>query len=199
MWNRRTSNFTWLFRSIGRRCFCMAHLPLQQLHIFPQSPVLRRQGQCLACLLQGQSGPPRMVKRLTAQIMGQAAPRLRLADVGAGSLLDRQRLTGGIQHTVPHLPLHPATHPQSPQYGVRPCVIDKKKPVVPHGSNKNFSVCCHGTLDKSRLLIYEITNGCGGDTRSAGRIPVALVALSWQLKKIFWKCPTHWISKETSA
>lgn len=101
--------------------------------------------------------------------------------------------------TVPHLPLHPATHPQSPQYGVRPCVIDKKKPVVPHGSNKNFSVCCHGTLDKRRLLIYEITNGCGGDTRSAGRIPVALVALSWQLKKIFWECPTHWISKETSA
>ena len=101
--------------------------------------------------------------------------------------------------TVPHLPLHPATHPQSPQYGVRPCVIDKKKPAVPHGSNKNFSVCCHGTLDKRCLLIYETINGCTGDTRSAGRIPVALVALSWQLKKIFWECPTHWISKETSA
>ena len=130
MWNRRTSNFTWLFRSIGRRCFCMAHLPLQQLHIFPQSPVLRRQGQRPARLLQGQYGPPRVVKGLTAQIMGQAAPRLRLADVGTRTLPDRQGLTGGIQHTVQGRPgpktawmppAHPATPPAAWPGGASGC------------------------------------------------------------------------------
>ena len=71
--------------------------------------------------------------------------------------------------TVPHLPApSPDRIHNAPQYGVRPCVYpDKKKPVVPHGSIKIlFRVLLTELWTRGALLIYEITNGCGGDTRS---------------------------------
>ena len=81
----------------------------QHRYIAPQPRVRWSTGEGSPGLIQRQGPPPSLKKGLTAKVVGQAAPGVRLTDIGFWADSDGQGTAGKVEHSIPFL--HVIQHP----------------------------------------------------------------------------------------